>query len=194
MSREEGAAAASDLVGGCMPRQAIQEESHRQGFTGRKGHRSRRALLVLLALGSIAAGWTSRAIRPVGIPGSARLHGEATRAGYGCAASALLKRDGLRFDGVDDVVTAGASSSLQMTTGLTLEAWILPEMDEEPGWGGIIAGKDGEFLLAYTLDSRIAWAVNSTSPGFHFVNSAAMLPTHVRSHVAMTYDGANVRI
>jgi concanavalin A-like lectin/glucanase superfamily protein len=176
-----------------MPRHEIKEEPRRKVLLDWKGDKSLRVFLVLLAVGSFASGRTSRATRSVGVAASGRFCDEATLTGYSRAASALPARDGLRFDGVNDVVTA-ASSSLQMTTGLTLEAWILPELDENPGWGGIIAGNDGEFLLAYTLDSRIAWALNGSAPGFHFVNSAAMLPTKVRSHVAMTYDGSNVRI
>jgi hypothetical protein len=139
-----------------MPRHEIKEEPRRKVLMGWKGGKLLRAFLVLLAVGSFASGRTSRATRSVGVPASGRFCDEATLTSYDRAASALTARDGLRFDGVNDVVTVAASSSLQMTTGLTLEAWILPAPDENPGWGGIIAGKDGEFLLAYTLDSRIA--------------------------------------
>ncbi|MGH9870528.1 MAG: LamG-like jellyroll fold domain-containing protein [Candidatus Polarisedimenticolia bacterium] len=127
------------------------------------------------------------------IPCSGQLCNESSDQCFGCAAGGPETRKGLRFDGVNDVVTAGASSALQMTTALTLEAWILPTSDVEPGLGGIIAGRDSEFLFARNPNGNLMWLLKTTSPGWSFVTTPAVAPLQAWSHVAFTYDGSNVR-
>ena len=127
------------------------------------------------------------------VPCSAQLCNEATDQCYGCTVGGPATRNGLRFDGVNDVVTASASSALQVTTALTLEAWILPTADVEPGSGGLIAGKDSEFLFARNVNGTLKWALQTSSPGWVFVDTTAVAPIQAWSHVAFTYDGASVR-
>lgn len=99
----------------------------------------------------------------------------------------------LRFDGVDDIVTVRASRALPVTTAFTLEAWVRPAPAPRSLSCGVIAGKDGEFLLGRTRRGTLEWALNAAEPGFVFVEAAgAVVPDGVWSHVALTYDGARV--
>ena len=63
----------------------------------------------------------------------------------------------LQFDGVDDwvTVTDTAGSPLDLTTGMTLEAWVNPAAAS--GWETVVMkerGNAGEGLLAYALYAR----------------------------------------
>jgi concanavalin A-like lectin/glucanase superfamily protein len=104
-------------------------------------------------------------------------------------------REGLRFDGIDDVVTARPSDALEVRRAMTLEAWIRPLPDPRPQAGGVIAGKDGEFLLVRNPDGTLRWALNVRSPGFLLVDAGpAATPEGAWSHVALAYDGSIVRV
>jgi hypothetical protein len=83
---------------------------------------------------------------------------------------------------------------LPIRATLTLEVWVRPAHEAGACAAGIIAGKDGEFLLGRTRRGTLEWALNVAPRGLEFVEvSAARVPAGVWSHVAMTYDGERVR-
>ena len=94
----------------------------------------------------------------------------------------------LEFDGVDDYVSCGNPPSLTLVDNLTLEAWIYPTdfsvrreimtKDSSYYWN-IIGGKMGAYL----------WHTTNYN---HY--SKVPVPLNTWSHVALTYDGSDVRM
>jgi hypothetical protein len=116
----------------------------------------------------------------------------------------------LRFDGVDDwvTVTDTTASPLDLSTGMTIEAWVNPTVMS--GWECILMkerGVAGEGLLSYALYAHdgAPLAVGQPVPaGYVRLNPVASttdravrgttkLTLGVWTHLATTYDGANQR-
>jgi hypothetical protein len=101
----------------------------------------------------------------------------------------------LVFDGIDDLVDVADSASLELTTGMTLEAWVNPVSDA--GWQTVLL-KERVDGLAYGLYASDA---NMTRPGGYArikgidreAQGTASLPSQTWSHIATTYDGARLR-
>ena len=98
----------------------------------------------------------------------------------------------LSFDGTNDRVDVPDAASLDLTTGMTLEAWVKPTSNT--GWRTAILKERGSDLL-YAL-----YASNGSKPRIETFttveNTAAgtsALPLGAWSHLAATYDGANLR-
>lgn len=101
----------------------------------------------------------------------------------------------LSFDGVNDLVTVADSAALDLTTGMTLEAWVYPTALS--GWRTVLM-KEVSGELAYTIyanDQVAAPAsyvrIGSTS---RRAAGASALPLNAWTHVAATYDGATLRL
>jgi hypothetical protein len=99
----------------------------------------------------------------------------------------------LAFDGVNDRVDVADSASLDLTTGMTLEAWVRPDSG---GWRTALL-KERPGGLAYALYS----STDSNTPSAELRTSASpetrgpsALPTGTWSHLATTYDGATLRL
>jgi hypothetical protein len=100
----------------------------------------------------------------------------------------------LSFDGVNDMVTVANTAALNATR-TTVMAWLRPTA--LGGWRSAVM-KETATGLAYAL-----YADNSASRPAGFVNlgatdrtgaGTAALPLNVWSHVAMTFDGSNIRL
>jgi hypothetical protein len=101
---------------------------------------------------------------------------------------------GLTFDGINDWVSVNDSSSLDLTTGITLEAWVRPVNVND--WQTVII-KERPGQLSYALYSSI----HTRRPSAHVYTTGDMalegpsaLPTLTWSHLAMTWDGLTMRI
>jgi hypothetical protein len=101
---------------------------------------------------------------------------------------------GLTFNGAGDVVTIGDAAPLHLTTGMTLEAWV--NLGASGNWRTAIL-KEQTGALSYAL------YVNSDTnrPSGHVTTSAetdtrgsAAVATGAWTHLAVTYDGANLRL
>ena len=116
----------------------------------------------------------------------------------------------LRFDGVDDWVTIAdtTASKLDLTNGMTLEAWVNPTTMS--GWETILMkerGITGEGLLSYALyahDGAPLAGGQARPSGYVRVNpvasttdtavrGTAALTLNTWTHIAVTYDGTNLR-
>jgi len=101
----------------------------------------------------------------------------------------------LSFDGVDDLVTVADHGSLDLTTGMTIEAWVRPS--SVSGWRAVVQKMQGFDGMAYTLyagsPTDLAAAHINTGSAVR-VPSTAPLGLNVWTHLAMTYDGATVRL
>ena len=101
----------------------------------------------------------------------------------------------LTFDGVNDWVTVADQNDLDLTTAMTVEAWVYPTATTN-AWRTVLA-KEQNGGLAYAM------MANSSSgrpyglisnPGEQLAQGSAALPPNAWSHMATTYDGSAVRL
>ena len=99
------------------------------------------------------------------------------------------------FNGSNSWITVNDSNSLHLTNAMTLEAWVYPTANQS-GWRTIMQKQtDAYFLTASSNDGPLRNAGGGTFNG-NVANtiSPTGLPVNVWSHVAVTYDGANLRL
>jgi hypothetical protein len=101
----------------------------------------------------------------------------------------------LTFDGINDLVTVADSSSLDLTTGSTVEAWVKPSALGSM-WRTVLI-KEQPAQLSYAL-----YAGNGNGrPSGHVFNGrdsdavgSSGLPLNAWTHLATTWDGQTVRL
>jgi PKD repeat protein len=101
----------------------------------------------------------------------------------------------LAFDGLDDWLTVADHATLDLSNGMTLEAWVKPSALS--GWRTVLL-KEAAGGLAYALYAhdnapRPAAYIN-TGGGDLPAPGAAVLATGSWSHLVTTYDGARLRL
>ncbi len=97
----------------------------------------------------------------------------------------------LYFNGVNSWVTVQSTASLNLTSGMTLEAWVYPTAAQS-GWTDIIMKEKPEGLVYYlTANSDTNVPVGGAFIGNaeRAVSGKSSLPVNVWSHLATTYDG-----
>ncbi|WP_449065406.1 LamG-like jellyroll fold domain-containing protein [Planomonospora algeriensis] len=102
----------------------------------------------------------------------------------------------LSFGGSSSWVEITHNSSLTLTDGMTLSAWVKP--DDVDSWR-TVAMKDHANGSAYGLyaSNRSApsgWMLNSDASSHNTVNGSEALPVGEWSHVAVTRDGTTARL
>jgi YD repeat-containing protein len=102
----------------------------------------------------------------------------------------------LSYNGVNNMVTVADANSLDLTTGMTLEAWVNPS---ELGaiWRTAII-KEAGTQLAYALYGH---ATDTSQPSGHanvgtdtWTRGTGPLPVNSWTHLAVTYDGAALKL
>jgi hypothetical protein len=100
----------------------------------------------------------------------------------------------LSFDGINDWVTINSTSMLDLTTGMTLEAWVFPTSTS--GTRDILI-KEGSNVDIYNLYAR-NWRGRPESNVFvngrNRTAEGATLPANTWTHVAGAYDGSVLRL
>jgi glucose/arabinose dehydrogenase len=105
--------------------------------------------------------------------------------------------EGLRFDGIDNRVEVKSSTSLNITSQITLSAWIKPEAFDD--WDGIInkGTQTSPYGLRLWHDGSLRFTANWGDPqdglGGGSWNSHTKLTLNEWHHVAATYDGNFLR-
>jgi hypothetical protein len=100
----------------------------------------------------------------------------------------------LSFDGVNDWVTVADSASLDLVSGMTVEAWVRPS--RLGGWRTVVF-KERSGGVVYGLDADAAGGRplgQVDIGGERNAVGSASLPLNVWSHLAVTFDGSVVRL
>ncbi|RKQ94073.1 all-beta uncharacterized protein [Solirubrobacter pauli] len=101
----------------------------------------------------------------------------------------------LSFDGVNDRVNVPDANVLDLTTGMTLEAWVRPTTIGGAWRTVLIKEQPSDLIYALYADDT------SSRPAAHVFTSAdrgiagpGTMPTNVWTHLAATYDGSALRV
>ncbi len=102
----------------------------------------------------------------------------------------------LSFDGVNDLVTVADSASLDLSSGMTLEAWVNPRVLSQ--FVSVIM-KERPNQLGYTIyantDTNYPSVEIATGTGTNFdTRGVAQLPMNTWTHLAGTFDGITLRL
>ena len=97
----------------------------------------------------------------------------------------------LSFNGSGARVTVPDSASLDLTTGMTLEAWVFPTAGGSAWRDVIYKGQDDIYYLMSSSDADRP-AAGGTFSGWLYGTSA--VPLNVWSHLAATFDGSTLRL
>jgi chitodextrinase len=99
----------------------------------------------------------------------------------------------LTFNGTSSRVDIPDSASLHLTSGMTLEAWVDPTSSPN-GWKDVVyKGNDNYYLESST--NRMAPAGGGTFGGSNAnTYGTAAVTANVWTHLAVTYDGATLRL
>jgi glucose/arabinose dehydrogenase/PKD repeat protein len=96
----------------------------------------------------------------------------------------------LVFNGANARVTVNDSASLDLTTAMTLEAWVSPTASL--GWSDVVYKADDVYYLEGSSPGGPP-ATGGTFGGNPLIGPSA-LPTNTWSYLAATYDGATMRL
>jgi fibronectin type 3 domain-containing protein len=100
----------------------------------------------------------------------------------------------LSFNGTSSIVRVPASASLNLTTGMTLSGWVRPSVSLD-GWRTIVHRQTDAYFLTASGDSPGRPAGGGTLGSFvSYVSAPAANPVNAWTHVALTYDGATLRL
>jgi len=100
----------------------------------------------------------------------------------------------LVFNGTSSRVTIPSSPSLQLTNGVTLEAWVFPTTTPT-GWRSIVTKTiDGYYLMASSDNPGPTLGGLWTSGGTSYLPSSTALTPNVWTHLAATFDGSTMRV
>jgi hypothetical protein len=112
-----------------------------------------------------------------------------------------ISGNALQFDGVNDWVTVADSASLDLSTALSIEAWVKPAASSG-NWRTVVLKEriDGLAYSLYAHDGApLAGGTNVPAGYVHIgtadlpVRGAAALPLNAWSHIALTYGAGSER-
>jgi len=105
----------------------------------------------------------------------------------------------LAFNGAS-FVTIPSAASLNLTTAMTLEAWVYPTGNLYKWNAVLMKEQPGEFLYALYSGSSshrrpyVYFNTSTTSAGEQGASGSKWLPFNAWSHLAGTYDGASLKL
>ena len=96
-----------------------------------------------------------------------------------------------KFDGVNDWITVNDSASLDLTTGMTLEAWVYPTIWMSDWTAVIMKEQPGQqvYALYGNSDRNQPTTVLWVNGGERLASGVTQLPPNQWTHLAATYDG-----
>jgi hypothetical protein len=99
----------------------------------------------------------------------------------------------LSFNGTNALVTINDAPSLHLTTAMTLEAWINPGAVVHQ-WEDIIYKANDNYYLEATSSKNVPAGGGTFGTAGVVTFGTAALPQNAWSHVALTYNGATLRL
>jgi chitodextrinase len=100
----------------------------------------------------------------------------------------------LSFNGSNSVVRVPSSASLNLTTGMTLSAWIRPAVSQS-GWRTILQRQPEAYFINASFDSPGRPAGGGTiGGGVAYLGGPTVNPVNAWTYVALTYDGGTLRL
>ncbi len=106
----------------------------------------------------------------------------------------------LSFDGVDDRVAIPDANSLDLTTGMTLEAWVRPSAAMGTTWRTVLFkhrntnATNMMYVLYANRNTSVPVAEITNGTAVRAANGTAQVPAGTWTHLAATYDGAILRL
>jgi hypothetical protein len=102
----------------------------------------------------------------------------------------------LSFDGVDDWVTVNDAASLDLTTGMTLEAWVYPTVDMTQWATVILKETPGGALYELHANGDQSQPLTSVTVAgrYRVLSGGPWLLANQWTHLAATYDGTIQRL
>ncbi len=100
----------------------------------------------------------------------------------------------LLFNGASALVTVPDTPTLRLTTTMTLEAWVKPSAVNATWRDVIYKGRDNYFLEATSSRNGVVAGGGIFAGSGVEVYGPSTLPLNVWSHIALTYDGAMLRL
>jgi glucose/arabinose dehydrogenase/PKD repeat protein len=101
---------------------------------------------------------------------------------------------GLAFNGTSARVDVASSASLQLTSAMTLEAWVNPTTVSSAWRDVIMKGNDNYYLMATSSSGGRPLAGTIVGGSYAEAIGPSGLPTGTFSHLAATYDGSTLRL
>ncbi|MFO1204710.1 MAG: LamG-like jellyroll fold domain-containing protein [Burkholderiales bacterium] len=102
----------------------------------------------------------------------------------------------LRFNGSNNWVTVPDKASIDLTTGMTLEAWVYPTTISS--WRTVVmkeqTGSASYWLYANNSSNRPANVINVGGSVKQLSAGSQQLPVNTWTHLAATYDGSNQKL
>ncbi len=101
----------------------------------------------------------------------------------------------LSFNGVDNLVMVTGSPSLNLASGMTLEAWVYPKAAMSDRHAVLHRQADAYYLHVSSPAGAMVPAGGATLGGTEqYVAGTAPVPVNAWTHLATTYDGATLRL
>ncbi len=101
----------------------------------------------------------------------------------------------LSFNGTSNRVDVPDSASLDLTTAMTLEAWVRPSANG--GWRTAILkerGAAGHVYALYASNGTVPTTENFIGTAYNGATSSTALALNTWTHLASTYDGTTLRL
>lgn len=160
------------------------------------------------ALSSVYSNEISYTVPPEGTAGLVAAYGFDTGSGatvtdssgtnHGTIAGAVWTASGkfgqaLVFDGVDDVVTIPDAAALDLTTGMTMEAWVYPTASQA-GWKSILQKDPGAYFMYGHAEAPLVPAVGGILVGGQVlaIYGTSAMALNTWTHLAATYNGTTL--
>ena len=99
----------------------------------------------------------------------------------------------MRFNGSSTIVTVPDSASLDLTTAMTLEAWVKPAVAQS-GWRTVMHKNVDRFYLFVSSNGDTPATGGTFGSGNQNTVAPSALPVNVWSHLAATFDGKTVKL